>query len=124
MTTKARKSKKTSKVAPDPADSSAGAGRYKKGHRPHNAKPADPVSSIEEVIHKIGREPRQVMKNGEMQVMSRTERLFRTWIEAALKKQVRPLARLLKLMIKYPQLLSGSRPSDTTIYINGHLANV
>ncbi|NTZ43289.1 hypothetical protein G7A66_09360 [Altererythrobacter sp. SALINAS58] len=94
----------------------------KKPRRPHNAHRVK-IEVLEELVLKVGAEPRKVMKDGEVITMSRAECVMRAEVEAALGGQVRALAYLLKLIAKYPKLARSSR-EEIIIFINGDLAQV
>ena len=101
-----------------PAEPAAQKSRYKKGRRPHNARPADDYLSLEDLVQKVGSEPRKVMINGELVEMSRCERTLRLVIAKALEGNAREVAQLLRHMLKYPEL-SKSFKEEFVIIFNG-----
>ena len=95
-------------------------GRYKPGHRPHNAvTPTD--HSLKDVVLRIANELHEVSINGEPRTISRAERVFRLTVERAVKGNVRDIAHLLRIIAKNPELAASER-TDTIIFINGALA--
>lgn len=92
--------------------------RYKKGRKPHNARPSDDYLSLEELVRKVGSEPREAVLDGEVVEMSRCERTFRLMVGRALEGNAREVAQILRHMIKYPEL-SKSFKEEIVILITG-----
>lgn len=92
--------------------------QFKGGRRPHNVKPPQEISSLDDLVMKVGREPRKVTLNGEIVEMSRAERALRLKVDRALEGKARPVADLLRLMMKYPQI-SKSYKEETVIVLAG-----
>jgi hypothetical protein len=101
---------------------SAAKPRSRKPRKPHNAPSSDEWATLEELLLKVGSERRQVMRQGEVMKMGRTERNIRAEIDAALKGDIRSLNHLLRLLAKYPH--SVERKQTIVIELNGALADV
>jgi hypothetical protein len=97
-------------------------GQFKKGRRPHNAKTLE-FDNIGDLVRKLGAEPRRVLMNGKEVEMTAAERSLRLAIDRALKGNVRDLAALLRLMIKYPNV-TGPGKLRMIYFVRGALADV
>ena len=92
--------------------------QFKRGRKPHNARPASEYQSVEEIVKRVGSEPRRVRLRGEEVEMSRAERTMRLQVERALEGKVREVAQLVRLMVKYPQI-ARSYTIKKTVFISG-----
>lgn len=95
--------------------------RRKGRGKPHNAGPVPEYRSLAEIIESIATQERLVPFAGGETMMSRRERSFRIMIEKALDGQPTEIARLLRLMAKYPELAATVVP---VIIIRGGLCGV
>lgn len=96
----------------------ASSGRFRGGRKPHNVKPAEHISGLQDLVIKVGSETRSVMLQGEAVEMSRAERALRLTVERALEGKVGAVADMLRLMMKYPQF-SKSYKEETVLIIAG-----
>jgi hypothetical protein len=110
--------KPTDTAAATPSKKQAKKPRKKKpktGRKPHNAtQPAD-YSSLAELISKVGDEPRKVLVRGQEVNMSRSERLLRLQVDRALQGNVREVANIIRLMIKYPDIAASYREEKVVL---------
>ncbi len=98
-------------------------GKLGGSRKPHNARRAADVESLDELVARVGDELRRIPSSKGAVEMTRLERTLRLQVERALEGKVRDVAHLLRLMSKYPSVAKSYR-EETVIIINGPLANV
>ena len=83
--------------------------RAKKVRRPHNKAPPDEIETLEDLVAKIGGERCRVVKDGEVTEMTRVERRLRLEAAAAIEGNIRALANMINLMMKYPSIVRTNK---------------
>lgn len=105
-----------------PNNSSKG-GKRGGSRKPHNAKRAADVESLEELVARVGAELRRIPTSKSVVEMTRLERTLRLLVDRALEGKVRDVAHVLRLMLKHPSLAKSYR-EETVIVLSPVMANV
>ena len=87
------------------------------GGKPHNARRPASFMTLEALVTSIAKEPRQVTSNGQVRTMTQAERLLRLRVQAAAKGDRSALRQIIRLMIKYPQVVGDKIVIN--MFING-----
>jgi hypothetical protein len=98
------------------------AGTFKRGRRPHNV-PIKDYSSFADMVRKIADEPRKAQIAGQEVVISRSEGVYRSMVDRALRGNKRELIILLRMMMRRPSMAATFRKYHVTV-VGGSLANV
>lgn len=97
-------------------------GKFKSGRKPHNV-PLKDYLSFADMFRQIANEPRKAQIGGQDVIISRSEGVYRSIVNRALKGNKRELVSLLRLMMRRPNMAATFRDHFITV-IGGSLCNV